>query len=402
MKRVLFTIALCVITSVSFAQKNAVKDAENLAKKDKNYTEARNTIKGALENAETKDDAKTWYIAGYVEDQQFTNERTKEILGQQPNEPVMYQALMSILPFFEKAHELDQKPDAKGKVKPAHTRNIKNMLSANHVYYINGGAYYFDERDYKKAYDSFNQYLHIADMPMFQGERIAERDSNYMMVQFFAAVSATQVENPTLAIEALSRAKAFDYRRNDVYQYLCAEYQSINDTISLERTLEEGMSIFPEEKYYLLSLINTYIFSNRNDKALQFLNTAISKEPNDAQLYDVMGRVYEAGLQDYANAEKYFLQALSLDSENADILSNLGRVYYNQGVTKQGEANDLNDNKLYLEALEKAKDLFRKAMPHFEKAHKMKPDEREFIVALRGIYYNLDMGKEFEEMDAKM
>lgn len=34
------------------------------------------------------------------------------------------------------------------------------------------------------------------------------------------------------------------------------------------------------------------------------------KNPNDANLYNVMGRVYEAGLKDYANAEKNFQIAL--------------------------------------------------------------------------------------------
>lgn len=32
-----------------------------------NFQEARDNIKGALTNPETKDDAKTWYVAGFVE-----------------------------------------------------------------------------------------------------------------------------------------------------------------------------------------------------------------------------------------------------------------------------------------------------------------------------------------------
>ena len=123
------------------------------------FSEARTLIKGALENPETKDDAKTWYVAGFIEDQQFSNERTKQVLGQQPDEPVMYEALGSILPYFEKAYELDQLPNEKGKVKPKFTKDIKGILGANHVYYINGGAYYFDQKDYNKAYDFFEQYL---------------------------------------------------------------------------------------------------------------------------------------------------------------------------------------------------------------------------------------------------
>ena len=403
MKKVLFTVALCVVASASFAQKKAVKEAESLAKgTTPDFTEARALIKGALENPETKDNAQTWYVAGFIEDQQFNQEQAKQMLGQQPNEPVMYEALGSILPYFEKSYELDQLPNEKGKVKPKWKKKIKGILSANHVYYINGGAYYFDQKDYKKAYDFFEQYLKISDLEMFKGEPVAERDSNFMTVQFYSAVAATQLGDSKTAIAALERAKNTDYRANDVYQYLCYEYEQAKDTVNLEKTLKEGMQKFPDEPYYLLSLINQYIYSNRNNEAIEYLNTAISKDPKNAQLYDVMGRVYETGVKDYAKAEEYFKKALEIDPNYVESISNLGRVYYNQGVNKQGEANMINDAKQYQVELEKAKEFFRQALPYFEKAHEMKPDEREYMIALRGIYYNLNMGDKFEAIEAEM
>jgi tetratricopeptide (TPR) repeat protein len=403
MKRVLFTIALCVAASASFAQKKAVNEAQSIAKgTNANYNEARELIKGALENAETKNDPKTWYVAGFIEDQQFSAEKMKQLLGQQPNEAVMFGALTNVLPFFEKAYELDQLPDAKGKVKPKYTKDIKGILGADHIYFLNAGAFYFDERDYQKAYNAFEQYLKISDMPIFKGEKVAERDSNYMMVQFYAAVAATQLNNSDLAIATLNRAKNTDYRRNDVYQYLVYEYQQLNDSVKVEQTLEEGLKLFPEERYYLLNLINTYIYSNRNEQAIEYLKKAIEQEPTDPSLYDVLGRVYETGLKDYENAEKYFAKALEISPDYVESLSNIGRVYYNQGVNKLGEANLISDAKVYQEEAAKAKDLFRKALPYFEKALQQKPDEREYMTALRGIYYNLNMNDEFNAIEAKM
>lgn len=404
MKRLLLTVALCVAaSSASFAQKKAVKEAQGIAKGDKaDFTEARSLIKGALENPESKDDAQTWYVAGFIEDQQFSAERTKQILGQQPNEPVMYDALIAILPYFKKAYELDQLPNEKGKIKPKYSKDIKSILSADHVYYFNGGAYYFDQKDYKKAYDFFNQYLEISELPMFEGTQTAEKDSTFMTVQFYAAVAATQLGDSPTAIKALERAKDTDFRQNDIYQYLAYEYQQAKDTVNFEKVLEEGMAKFPNEEYYLMNLINNYIYSGRNEKAIEYLNTAIAKDPNNSQLYHVMGMVYETGLKDYANAEKYFSKALELNPEAVESLSSLGRVYYNQGVNKQGEANMINDSKKYQEELTVAKDLFKKALPYFEKAHQLKPDESEYKIALRGIYYNLNMGPELEAIEAEM
>ena len=230
MKRVLLTVALCVAASASFAQKKVVNEAQSIAKgSNADFGEARTLIKGALENPETKDDAKTWYVAGFIEDQQFNTERAKQILGQQPNEPVMYEALYGILPYFQKAYELDQLPNEKGKVKPKYTKDIKSILSANHVYLFNGGAYYFDKQEYKKAYDFFNQYVEISELPMFAGTQTAEKDSTFMTVQFYAAAAASLAKDSRLAIAALERAKNTPYRQYDVYQYLCYEYGEATD-----------------------------------------------------------------------------------------------------------------------------------------------------------------------------
>ena len=404
MKRLLLTVALCVAaSSASFAQKKAVKEAQGIAKGDKaDFTEARALIKGALENPETKDHAQAWYVAGFIEDQQFSAERTKQILGQQPNEPVMYEALGAILPYFKKAYELDQLPNEKGKIKPKYSKDIKSILGADHVYFFNGGAYYFDQKDYKKAYDFFNQYLEISELPMFEGTQTAEKDSTFMTVQFYAAVAATQLQDSPIAIKALERAKSSDFRLNDVYQYLSYEYKQAGDSVNYVKTLEEGYAKFPNEEFFLMSLIDAYIQSSQNEKAISYLNTAIAQKPSDSQLYHALGIVYETGIKDYAKAEETFKKALEVNPESVESMSALGRIYYNQAVNKQGEANMINDSKKYQEELTIAKDLFKQALPYFQKAHEMKPSESEYMVALRGIYYNLNMGPELEAIEAEM
>lgn len=404
MKRVLVTIGLCLITTVVFGQKKAVSDAERIAKDSKpDFNEARTLIKGAMENAETKDDAKTWYVAGLIEDTQFSTENMKQILGQKPDEAVMYEALGNILPYFKESYQLDQLPNEKGKVKPKYTKNIKGTLNANILYYLNGGAYFFDQRNYKRAHDFFEQYLEIADLPFMKGEKAAARDSNFMIVQFYAAIAAMQMDNPQQAIKDLNRAKGTDYRRFDVYQSLCYVYdQVLKDTVGLEKTLEEGMKLFPDSSYFLNNMINVYISTKRNEQAMQLLNTAISKSPNNPQLYFALGSLYEVGLKDEAKAEEAYKKALDLDPENPSNIFSVGRLYFNQGVSLLDKANSLNDQNQYKAEKAKAEAMLRKALPFFEKAHKLKPEEREYMIGLRGIYYNLSMNKEFDAINAEM
>ncbi|MDR0395596.1 MAG: hypothetical protein LBH77_10605 [Tannerella sp.] len=408
MKKLGFTLGLCLLASVSFGQKKAVSDALKLAKDAKpNFAEARTKIKSALENEETKNDAKTWYIAGQIEDLQFTAENTKLLIGGQPNEATMYDALLNIYPYFTKAYELDMLPDAKGKVKPKFIKDIKSTLRANLPYYVNGGAYFFEQGNYKRSYDYFNQYVEIADSKLMkEGEKQPVEtvvDSSYIFSNFYAAVAAVASgHDHTITVEAIKRALNTDYKRNDLLQYLADEYKNAEDTVNLEKTLKDGLALFPKESYFILSLVNIYINSDQNDKAIEYINTAIKNDPGNAQLYDVAGRVYESGLKDYAKAEEFFKKSIELDGENAETQSNLGRIYFNQGVNQLDTANNIADVKIYNEEKEKAKDLFRKALPYFEKAYQLNPDASDNKMALRSIYYNLDMGDKFEEMDKIM
>ena len=403
MKQAVLIIGLCLATTVAFAQKAAVSGAEKMAKDQKsNINEARNLIKGAMSNAVTKDDPKTWYVAGLIEDAQFNRENTKLMLGQQANVEIMYQALENALPFFLKAYELDQRPNAKGKVTPKFTKNIKSFISANHIYYINGGSYYLDENNYQKSYDFFEQYLEISNLPFFAGERTGERDENFLQIQFFSGAVAAMSGNSELAIKALTRAKDSPFRQYEVYNYLINEYSQLNDSVNVEKIFEEGMRVFPDSSYFMINLINIYLYSDRNEQAINLLTTAIAKNPTDPELYNALGNVYESGYDDIIRAEEYFKKSLELDPENPISLSQLGRIYYNQGINQLSDANAVNDVQEYNVIKEKALDLFRKGLPFFEKAHQIDPSLSDAIIALRGIYYQLSMEEKFNEMEAKM
>jgi len=398
MKQALLIIGLCLATTVAFAQKAAVSGAEKIAKDQRgNINEARNLIKGATSHADTKDDPKTWFIAGQVEDAQFNRENTKQLLGQKPDESLMYQGLENSLPLFLKAYELDQRPNAKGKVAPKYAKNIKGILSVNHAYYFNGGAYYFDENNYQKAYDFFEQYIEISNLPFFAGEKTGAKDENFQMVQFYSGIVASRLNNPELAIKAFVRAKDSPYRQYDVYNYLAYEYEQQKDSENLEKILEEGMKIFPDSSYFMLSLINNYVYSDRSDKAIDMLTTAITKNPTNSQLHLALGSVYEIGYEDTKKAEESYKKSLELDSENLMTLSYLGRIYYNQGIGILNEAS-IGDNA----EKEVANELFRKSLPYFEKAHQLDPNNFECMIGLRGIYYQLEMAKEYSEIEAKM
>lgn len=396
MKKLFYATALCMVFSTgAFAQKANVKAAEKIAKSDKpNFEEARGLIKSARENAETKADPYTWYVSGLVENQEFEKELIKDMMPNgQGDKTKMYSSLLRVFPFYKTADSLDRVPNDKGKVKPKYEKDIMKDLKSDHLHLINAGAHFMNEKKYDKATEAFDQFLAIKKLPMFaEDNTMTAVDSNAMIAGFYGAVSAYQSKNYDKAISIANAAKDLDYQKNEIYQLLADSYLKKGDSVSYRKVLEEGMKIFPKESYYTLNMTNSFIQNKEYDKAIEFLNNAIAQDPKNAQLYDVMGKLYEQK-EDYKKAAEFFQKSIDADPEYAEGYFDLGRTYYNEGVTlKSGEKMDA-----ATEA--KAKEWFQKSLPMLEKAYRTMPKETYYI--LGNVYYNLGMNdKQKEIMDA--
>ena len=165
MKRILFLTMVAILSTGSlFAQKSAIKDAKRALGRD-DLKEARTLISQASTNPETMNDAETWKLMGDIGNKAFDNERTKMMLGQNANEKVMHDGLMESYKPYLKADSLGELPDSKGKVKNKFRKDIIGILRANHPFYINGGIYYNEQKDYAKATDFFETYWDIPSLP---------------------------------------------------------------------------------------------------------------------------------------------------------------------------------------------------------------------------------------------
>lgn len=398
-------MALSLAVAVpSMAQMKSVKQAERIAKDDKpDYKMARSIIEPTLTNEETKNETRAWYVAGLIEQKQVEESKTAMALGKQYDEPTFYTALNAMVKYYLVADSLDCVPNEKGKVKRKYADELNKALSENSGFLVNAGSYYLDRKEFDKAHASFQRYLALKKLPMFEGTPMAAQDSMSMQIGFFSAYTASQMENNHAeAIKEYEAIKEVPYRQSDVYQLLAQEYLSIQDSVNYMATLESGAKVFPEDKFFVFNLINIYIRKGESEKAKNFLDQAIANDPKNVQLYNVLGTVYEQSFKDPAKAEEQFRKALEIDPTYADAVIGLGRIYYNQAVEIQSEANALNDQKKFDELNKKAKELFTKALPYFEKAVELQPDNSEYLMALRGIYYNLGMDAKVAEIEKKM
>ncbi len=99
------------------------------------------------------------------------------------------------------------------------------------------------------------------------------------------------------------------------------EYQKALDVYN------QAIAIAPEDPL----LLNNYAYllaqrQVRLDEALQMVQKALDKAPENSSYLDTIGWVY-FGLGDYAKAREYIERALEKDKNNAEVLHHLGDIY---------------------------------------------------------------------------
>ena len=408
MKHLFLSVFLMAAFSVSlFAHKANVSKAESLIMQDKpDFKAARETIKPAFSDEKTKNDPKTYFTAGmigYLENDFYVKSL---MLGKEVDQIKKGNAIKESYEYFLKAYEIDQLPNAKGKVKPRFTKKIKDNLKE---YYnsqwnlIAWGAHLFDSKDYKGAFDAFNMFLDIPKLPVINNE-ISMTDSTYRMIKYYSGLSATYMKDSEKAIAIYEDLKDDNFETKNVYQLLADEYRNVKDTVKYLAALEEGFNLYNDEPWFLQNIINHYIFADKIKEAADYLDRAIQQAPNVAQYHYVKGNVEER-LGNIPEARAAFDKALELQPDMADAYAGIGRLIFNEAVEILKVADDIRDNRLYNAEVEKANAIFKQSQPFFEKACELNPKEVDYKQALKMLYYRLGMtekydaiSKEIEEM----
>ena len=422
MKRILLVASLCMLASMSFAQKKVVKEA----KSSKDINEARSLIKSAMTNPETANDPETWKVAGDIEFKEFDDQRTlemqKEITGKGGDEERMYNGLYNMYDPYVKADELAQIPDEKGKVKNKVRKDIVQKMRDGHRFYINGGVFYNDKKDYKRAADFFERYWELPTLAMFEETRgdFNLQDTTYLTIKYYAVISAIQSQDHARSIKLLHKIidegyiPQTTYKESDPYELLASEYQQAKDSVAYANVLRQGAEKFPSNKFFTPNLINEFIRAGKTAEAISYLDQAIVNDPSSTcDLMSVKATLY-ADQKDYAKAEPAYQTALNADANCERALEGLGVLYVLQAQDMKEKAGQSTNRREQAELDKGTADLYTKALPFLEKYRDIlkgkNADEYEIKAALKkleNVYYNLsllnvDKSKELEAVQKEL
>ncbi|MCF0257547.1 tetratricopeptide repeat protein [Bacteroides heparinolyticus] len=413
MKRVLFSMVLLLAASFIFAQEKNIKEAKSIANEVKpDFAKAESLINQALTNPETKDNADAWDVAGFIQRRRSEKEMENAYLRKPYDTLQVYNSALNMCKYYFKCDELAQIPNEKGKIKNKYRKANAASILAERGNLINGGIQYFNSasqkegaaatEDNKKALEFFATYINIATNQMFEKENLLQTDTVLPQIAYYASLTAAKMEDYPNVLKYAPYAKNDKEVGKYAMEFISTALKAQGDTINWIASLKEGIQKYPDHSFFFGHLIDYYSNNNKYDEAMQFADDMLAKNPNNTFYLYVKGYLYH-NMKDYDKAIEFYTKTIEVDPNYAEAYSNLGLIYCLQAQDfSETATTDVNDSKYKADQVT-LKAFYEKARPNYEKARELKPDQKElWLNGLYRVYYNLQLGPEFEEIEKLM
>lgn len=354
------------------AQSSAVITAYGYLR-DNDLDRAREKIDMAIEHEKTKGQAKTWYYRGMIYQGIHSSKASDKVQD----------AIFVAAESYEMARSLDTRRIDSNDLERRYKMTADLLLAE--------GVNFYNARDYIKAAGYFGFCEKIKAV-------YGEVDSLAVFNQGLAYESAAKFD---LAIEKYEKSLAIGYKAAISYQTIASIYLRKEEDENAIATIDEGLVKFPDDLSLLTSRINLYLRYGQMKEALNYIDRALTNDSENAILYFVRGTIHD-NLKELTKAEADYKKALQLNPEYFDANYNLGALYFNMGVNITNRASSEDDSAEYEKMKKEAEDLFRKSMPHLEKALEIQPSHKFTLQSLMQLYARMNMTEKYNATKAKL
>lgn len=371
-----------------------IDPASNAAKLD----EAKQKIDQALQTPEAQAIASAWITKGDIYNTMLQKDMAKRMID--PKAPMTGDNDAFVA--FEAYKKGYENPTAKKYEKSDAVKGI--METQGHM--VNIGVSKYEAGEYEKAFYSFQGALQAHDILKANSQKsVIEDPEQYDNQVYITALAAQLAKRNTEATKYYTDLYNKGTAKAAIYEGLYSLKLEAGDEAGAQKILEEGRVKYPEDSGLLFAEINVYLKKGKLDELTGRLKQAITKEPDNISLYVTLGNVYdnlyqamskeknEAKSAEYfEEAKKYYTQAMTKDPKNVDAVYSLGALYYNKAAVRTQELNSMPEDysSAGLKKLQAAKDevmgLFDQALPHFQKAESLDPNDLNTLIALNEIY----------------
>ena len=314
----------------------------------------------------------------------------------------VYNSALNMCKYYFKCDELAQIPNEKGKIKNKFRRSNSAAILAARPNLINGGIQFFNLDKNKEALDFFATYVDIAINPMFEKENLLQTDTVLPQIAYYASLAAAKMEDYPSVLKYAPYAKEDKEVGKYAMEFISTALKAQGDTVKWIASLKDGIQKYPAHSFFFGHLIDYYSNNNKFDEAMQFADDMLAKDPNNTFYLYVKGYLYH-NMKDYEKAIEFYNKTIEVDTNYAEAYSNLVFIYSLQAQDFSEKATTDVKNPKYKEYQATLKVFYEKARPNYEKARELKPEQKDlWLNGLYRVYYNLQMGPEFDEIEKLM
>ena len=375
MKRILFLMLMLMAVTVS-AQKKQKPNINKALKslQDGQLAEAKTMIDEATTYEKTMEDGKTWYYRGLIYAAiDTTSNAAFKGLAEDP--------FKTALESFAKADQLAKAgseyftTDPNNVIPVTKTQQISQLAN----WYLNRGASLYQTDSLQEA------------LVNFEKTQVILPDDT--IAYFYAGFVANAMEDHDKSIQNFEKYIEKGGTSSDAYSLMINTYSGPKE--DKEKALEvsrKAKEKFPENAEFPKVEIGLLIDLNRIEEAKKGLEEAVVREPDNKTFHFYLGYV-NSKLEHFEEAKKNFTEALRVDPAYFDAQYYLAQIYLIDASKIMDQVKNLGisaaDKKKQAELDKVLVEKYKIALPHWEKAEKLNPNDMDVLDRLRTIYYYL-------------
>jgi tetratricopeptide (TPR) repeat protein len=426
MKKIITLLVVILISSASFAQKSELKAAQKSLDAN-NFTEAISLLKGAESLiAGAKDKYKTQYYfllgkafyANGTNPDGFVNasKAFNTLLNLEDKGTKKYSnevgALLNTMvqnvadkasTSYNEGIELIKDDSTKEEAHKLFSKAGKNfeqvyVLSKKDTAFLqNAGLSYYFAEEYNKSVDTYQSLLDTG----YTGISTSYSATSVVNDQKVSYTSKKDMDGQVkLKLVKDPQVVVRKSQRNELIKMIAKNYIALKDNEKALTAILEAKKVSPNDYGLLVDEANIYYAMGDNKKFKEKLEEAVKINPTDETLHYNIG-VMKMELGDNVGAIESFNEAIKLKPDYGEAYNNIGAAILTKAEAIVEEMNNsLSDFNKYDRLQAQQFEVYKEAMPYYEKAFEFDKSNKSIVQTLLGIYENLEMNDKLKEMKA--
>ena len=365
-----------------------MSQARTILKSKRGPDQAERLMTGLLKDSANRENKRIyaiWYESVLMQ-YQAVNE--KLYMKQRQDTAQFFELTRRLFSVAEALDSLDMKPDKKGRVDPEYRADNAEQLMKFRPNLLNACIYFVRKSDFQRAYQFSEAYMDCVRQPLFAGYHLDSIDTRMPEAAYWATYSGYRMNDPVLTLRHRHLALRDTSKTEFTLQYMAEARRLLKDDSLYMETLRMGFSHNPTNTYFFPRLMDYYTAHGDNEAALDVVDRALEADGSSTlYLFAKSTVLFNMGRYD---------ECIALSDSLISMNDSLPDPYYNAGTAYLNKALKLHP----LRQKKQLRQVYQKARPYMERYRQLAPDQqRKWAPVLYRIYLNLNMGRQFDEID---